>query len=63
MLQTKLEQIQRAGENLALAKASSPPKAAETDNTPWTRTSTVTIAKASESKEKGKTSTPKEKKK
>ena len=61
--QTKLEEFQRARENLALSKASRPPKAAETEPRASTTTSTLTIGKASEEKEKRKTSRPKEKKK
>ena len=49
-LQTKLEQLQHARENQALAKASSPPKAARTEPTPSSTTSTTIIAKASEQK-------------
>ena len=60
MLQTKLEQLQRARENQALAEANRTPKVAETYPTPNTASSTVTIAKASEQKGNGKTSIPKE---
>ena len=47
MLQINLEQLQRARENQALAKVRSPAKAAGTDPTPSTTTSTTMIAKAS----------------
>ena len=45
--QSRLEENQRARENLALVKASSPLKAAETEPTPSTTTSTVTSATVS----------------
>ena len=59
-LQRKLEENQRGRENQALAKASSPQKAAGTEPTPSSTTSTSMIAKASEEKEKGHASAPKE---
>ena len=58
----KIGRIPAALENQALAKANSPPKAAGTEPTPSTTTSTVTIGEASESKEKGRQA-PKEKRK
>ena len=42
-LQAKLEQLQRERENAALAQANSPPKAAETEPTPSSTTSTTIV--------------------
>ena len=61
-LQRKLEENQRARENQALAKASSPPKAAETEPTPSSKTSPTITTKESELKEKGNASSLKQKK-
>ena len=62
-LQRKLEENQRARENQALAKASSPQKAAGTEPTPSTTRSPTMIAKASEEKEKANACASKDKKK